>query len=73
MSGQDVEDVLFAEPDTIPLPERFASRQVRVVVPADVAFDLDRIQKVTGTVLEPAPCPDPHLAIERRWPPILAR
>jgi hypothetical protein len=39
--------------DTVPLPER----TIRVTVPAKVAFDLDAIQKVQGSILDRLGCP----------------
>lgn len=53
--------------DTVPLPERPSARRVRVVVPVDVAFNLDRMQKVTAGVLERLGCPACHSGWDIRF------
>ena len=49
--------------DTVPMPER----PIRVTIPIKVAFDLDRMQKVTATVLERLGCPACHSGWDLRF------
>ena len=43
------------------------TRVVRVTVPAKVAFDLGRMQRVTASVLERLGCPACHSAFDIRF------
>lgn len=49
--------------DTVPLPEK----PIRVSVPVSVAFNLDKMQKVTATVLGRLGCPNCHSGWDIRF------
>lgn len=54
--------------DTVPLPERQAlTRQVRVTVPARVAFDLGKMHHLTAAVLDRFGCPECHSGLDIRF------
>jgi len=54
--------------DTVPLPANGPlATPVRVTVPAKVAFDLGRMQRVTASVLARFGCPQCHSGLDIRF------